>query len=48
MQTPDSPSPDLVPVDRFPKTVAWPQVTFLAAVMAVTLLPLIVALMLAA
>lgn len=36
-----------VPVDRFPNTVAWPQVTFIALVMAATLLPLMVALVLA-
>lgn len=41
-------APEYVEVDRFPKTIAWCQVTFLALVSAATLLPLAAALALAA
>jgi hypothetical protein len=48
MSAPSTSPPELVPVERFPKTVAWGQVGFIALIVAAALVPLLLALALAA
>ena len=48
MSAPSEPAPKLVPVERFPHTVAWGPVAFLAAAALAALLPLVLAIVLAA
>ena len=48
MSAPSESTPELVPVERFPRTVAWGPVAFFTFAAVAALLPLVLAIVLAA